>query len=208
MAFSLPELAYAENALEPSIDATTMNIHRTKHHQAYINNLNKALEGHADLQAMSIEQICANIASMPDAIKGAVRNNGGGHWNHSMYWMWMAPKGTGGAPSAELLAVMTASFGSFDAFKEKFAAAGVGRFGSGWAWLCKSADGSVAICSTPNQDNPLMKGIADCNGTPLLGCDVWEHAYYLKYQNRRPDYLAAWWDVVNWNVVNERFAAK
>ena len=122
--------------------------------------------------------------------------------------MWMAPKGTGGAPSVELLAAMTASFGSFDAFKEKFAAAGVGRFGSGWAWLCKSADGSVAICSTPNQDNPLMKGIADCNGTPLLGCDVWEHAYYLKYQNRRPDYLAAWWDVVNWNVVNDRFAAK
>ena len=208
MAFTLPELPYAENALEPSIDALTMNIHRTKHHNAYVTNLNKALEGHADLQAMSIDDICRNIATMPDAIKNAVRNNGGGHWNHSMFWKWMAPAGSGGAPSAELAAAITKSCGSMDEFKTKFAAAGVGRFGSGWAWLCKNADGSVAICSTANQDNPLMKGIVDGCGAPILGCDVWEHAYYLKYQNRRPDYLAAWWEVVNWNAVNALYAAK
>ena len=206
MAFTLPELPYAENALEPSIDALTMNIHRTKHHNAYVTNLNKALEGHADLQSMSIEDLCRNIATLPESIRTAVRNNGGGHWNHSMFWKWMAPKGTGGSPSPALAAAIDKAFGSFDGFKEKFAAAGAGRFGSGWAWLCKNADGSLAICSTPNQDNPLMKGVADCGGTPILGCDVWEHAYYLHYQNRRPDYLKAWWDVVNWNEVNKLYA--
>ena len=208
MTFTLPELPYAENALEPSIDALTMNIHRTKHHNAYVTNLNKALEGHADLQAMSIDDLCRNISTVPEAIRTAVRNNGGGHWNHSMFWKWMAPAGSGGAPSAELAAAINTAFGSLDAFKEKFAAAGVGRFGSGWAWLCKNADRTVSICSTPNQDNPLMKGIVEGCGTPVLGCDVWEHAYYLLYQNRRPDYLKAWWSVVNWNEVNKLFAAK
>jgi Fe-Mn family superoxide dismutase len=160
------------------------------------------------LQAMSIDDLCRNISTVPEAIRTAVRNNGGGHWNHSMFWKWMAPAGSGGAPSAELAAAINTAFGSLDAFKEKFAAAGVGRFGSGWAWLCKNADGTVSICSTPNQDNPLMKGIVDGCGTPVLGCDVWEHAYYLHYQNRRPDYLKAWWSVVNWNEVNKLFAAK
>ena len=206
MVFTLPELPYAENALEPTIDALTMNIHRTKHHNAYVTNLNKALDGHPTLQAMSIDEICRNINTMPDGIKTAVRNNGGGHWNHSMYWTWMAPKGSGGAPSPALSAALAKAFGSVEEFKVKFAAAGVGRFGSGWAWLCKNADGTVAICSTANQDNPLMKGIVDGCGTPILGCDVWEHAYYLHYQNRRPDYLAAWWDVVNWNAVNALYA--
>jgi Fe-Mn family superoxide dismutase len=208
MAHTLPDLPYAENALEPSIDALTMNIHRTKHHNAYVTNLNKALEGHADLQAMSAEDLCRNIMQVPESIRTAVRNNGGGHWNHSMFWKWMAPKGQGGAPSAELAAAINAAFGSLDGFKEKFAAAGAGRFGSGWAWLCKRADGTVCVCSTPNQDNPLMQGLAECPGTPILGCDVWEHAYYLNYQNRRPDYMKAWWEVVNWNEVNACFSAK
>jgi Fe-Mn family superoxide dismutase len=207
MPFTLPELPYAENALEPVIDAKTMNIHRTKHHQAYVDNLNKAVDG-TPWASMTIDEICRKVKEAPDAVKAAVRNNGGGHWNHSMFWKWMAPKGQGGAPSAELAAAIDAAFGSMDAFKEKFAAAGAGRFGSGWAWLCKMPDGKVAICSTPNQDNPLMKGISDCTGSPILGCDVWEHAYYLHYQNRRPDYLKAWWDVVNWNEVNKCFAAK
>jgi len=208
MAFTLPDLPYAENALEPSIDAQTMNIHRTKHHNAYVTNLNKALEGHADLAAMSLDDLCRKVATLPESVRTAVRNNGGGHWNHSMFWKWMAPKGTGGAPSAELAAAIDAAFGSMDAFKEKFAAAGAGRFGSGWAWLCRKADGTLAVCSTANQDNPLMEGVADCIGTPILGCDVWEHAYYLHYQNRRPDYLKAWWEVVNWNEVSAQFAAR
>ena len=212
MAHTLPDLPYAENALEPVIDAMTMNIHRTKHHNAYVTNLNKALEGHPDLAAMSAEDLCKNMASVPEAIRTAVRNNGGGHWNHSMFWKWMAPKGQGtgqgGAPSAELAKAIDAAFGSMDGFKEKFAAAGAGRFGSGWAWLCKNPDGTLCVCSTSNQDNPLMKGIVDCPGTPILGCDVWEHAYYLHYQNRRPDYLKAWWEVVNWNEVNKCFAGR
>jgi Fe-Mn family superoxide dismutase len=205
MPFTLPALPYPENALEPSIDAQTMNIHRTKHHQAYVDNLNKALEGHADLQSKSIEQICAGASSLPDAIKAAVRNNGGGHYNHSLFWVLMAPKGQGGAPSPALAAAIDKAFGNMDEFKAKFADAGLKRFGSGWAWLIKKADGSLAIVSTPNQDNPLMTGLVDATGTPLLGCDVWEHAYYLKYQNRRADYLKSWWDVVNWNEVNKRF---
>ena len=207
MPFTLPELPYAENALEPFIDQKTMNIHRTKHHQAYVDNLNKAVDG-TPWAAMSIEEICRKAKEAPDAVKAAVRNNGGGHWNHSMFWTWMAPKGQGGAPSAELAKAIDAAFGSMDAFKEKFAAAGAGRFGSGWAWLCKNPDGTLCVCSTPNQDNPLMKGIVDCPGTPILGCDVWEHAYYLHYQNRRPDYLKAWWEVVNWNEVNKCFAGR
>ncbi|MFZ9916187.1 MAG: superoxide dismutase, partial [Phycisphaerales bacterium] len=169
MAHTLPDLPYAENALEPSIDALTMNIHRTKHHNAYVTNLNKALEGHADLQAMSAEDLCRNIMKVPESIRTAVRNNGGGHWNHSLFWKWMAPKGQGGAPSAELAAAIDAAFGSLDGFKEKFAAAGAGRFGSGWAWLCKRADGTVCVCSPPHQDNPLMQGLAECPGAPLRG---------------------------------------
>ena len=207
-AHTLPELPYAENALEPSIDALTMNIHRTKHHNAYVTNLNKALEAHPDWQGKSVEELCRTLSSVPESIRTVVRNNGGGHWNHSMFWKWMAPAGSGGAPSAALTAAINSAFGSLDAFKEKFAAAGAGRFGSGWAWLCKMPDGTVAVGSTPNQDNPLMKGVCDCSGTPILGCDVWEHAYYLHYQNRRPDYLKAWWSVVNWNEVNKCFEAK
>lgn len=207
MPFTLPELPYAETALEPAIDAMTMNIHRTKHHKAYVDNLNKALEGHPEWAAKSIEQICAEITTVPEAVRGAVRNNGGGHFNHSMFWIIMAPKGTGGAPSADLAAAITKAFGSMDAFKTQFADAGMKRFGSGWSWLIVKPDGSLAVTSTANQDNPLMKGVADVLGTPILGVDVWEHAYYLKYQNRRADYLGAWWDIVNWNEVNKRFAA-
>ncbi|MCE9618390.1 MAG: superoxide dismutase [Planctomycetes bacterium] len=207
MPFTLPNLPYPENALEPSIDAETMKIHRTKHHQAYVDNLNKALVGHADLQGKSVEELCASLPSLPEAIRGAVRNNGGGHFNHSMFWVLMAPKGQGGAPSAELSAAITKAFGSMDDFKAKLADAGMKRFGSGWSWLMAKPGGTLEIVSTANQDNPLMKGTIDTLGTPLLGVDVWEHAYYLKYQNRRADYLKSWWDVVNWNEVNKRFAA-
>ena len=190
MPFTLPELPYAESALEPSIDAQTMNIHRLKHHKAYVDNLNKALEGQADWAGKSIEQLCGAIGSVPEAIRGAVRNNGGGHFNHLMFWRIMAPKGTGGAPSAALAAAIANGIGSMDELKAKLADAGLKRFGSGWAWLIKKADGSVCVTSTPNQDNPLMIGLVDAPGTPLMGIDVWEHAYYLKYQNRRADYLA------------------
>jgi Fe-Mn family superoxide dismutase len=207
MPFTLPSLPYAENALEPSIDARTMNIHRTKHHQAYVDNLNKALEGQSAYSSMSIEEICANVASMPESIRMAVRNNGGGHFNHAMFWAIMAPAGTGGAPSPALAKAIDAAFGSMDEFKAKFADAGMKRFGSGWAWLIRKPDGSLAVTSTPNQDNPLMAGVAEATGMPLLGCDVWEHAYYLNYQNRRADYLKSWWDIVNWNEVNRRFGA-
>jgi Fe-Mn family superoxide dismutase len=205
MPFTLPALPYPENALEPSIDAQTMVIHRTKHHQAYVDNLNKALEGHVDLQGRSVEQLCEGIGSLPEAVRMAVRNNGGGHYNHSLFWVLMAPKGQGGSPSPALAAAIDKAFGSMDEFKVKFADAGMKRFGSGWSWLVQKPDGSLAITSTPNQDNPLMTGLVDTTGTPLLGCDVWEHAYYLKYQNRRADYLKSWWDVVNWNEVNTRF---
>jgi superoxide dismutase, Fe-Mn family len=207
MPFTLPELPYAENALEPHVDAQTMNIHRTKHHQAYVTNLNKALEAHADWASKSIEEICTQITQVPEAVRMAVRNNGGGHYNHSLFWQILAPAGKGGAPSDALAAAITKAFGSMDEMKAKFAAAATGRFGSGWAWLIRKADGSLAITSTPNQDNPLMQGVADATGTPLLGLDVWEHAYYLHYQNRRPDYIAAFWSVVNWTEVNRRFGA-
>jgi Fe-Mn family superoxide dismutase len=198
MAHTLPALPYAEDALEPSIDARTMNIHHTKHHNAYVTNLNAALAGHADLEALSIDDLCKKINDVPEAIRGPVRNNGGGHWNHTFFWNSMAP-GKGGAPTGKLAEAIDAAFGSFDAFKEAFKKAGIGRFGSGWAWLV-SKDGKLAITSTPNQDNPLM----DNSGTPLLGLDVWEHAYYLNYQNLRPAYIDAFWNVVNWDAVAAR----
>ena len=199
MAHTLPALPYAENALEPTIDAKTMNIHHTKHHQAYVTNLNNALASHPDFDVLSIDDLCKKIASVPEAIRGAVRNNGGGHWNHSFFWTTMGP-GAGGAPSGKLADAINAAFGSFDGLKDAFKKAAIGRFGSGWAWLVVK-DGKLAITSTPNQDNPLM----DDSGTPLLGLDVWEHAYYLNYQNRRPDYVDAWWNVVNWTAVAARF---
>ena len=191
--------APAWSALAPVISSETLSFHYGKHHKAYVDNLNKALEGHADLQGKSIEELCAGVATLPDAIKGAVRNNGGGHYNHSLFWVLMAPKGQGGAPSAELAAAINKAFGSMDDFKAKLADAGMKRFGSGWSWLIKKPDGSLEIMSTPNQDNPLMEG-----KHALLGCDVWEHAYYLKYQNRRADYLGAYWNVVNWAEVAKR----
>lgn len=199
MAFVLPALPYATDALEPHIDKATMEIHHGKHHQAYVDNLNKALAG-TDAADAKIEDILKTISKFPMA----VRNNGGGHYNHTLYWSIMSPNG-GGAPSGDLAKAIDAAFGSFDAFKTKFAEAGTTRFGSGWAWLCVKSDGSLCVCSTPNQDNPLMD-IAECPGKPILGMDVWEHAYYLKYQNRRPDYIAAFWNVVNWPAVAERFA--
>mgnify|MGYP001007210813 FL=1 len=201
MAHTLPELPYAHNALEPHIDQQTMEIHHGRHHNAYVTNLNAAIAGKADLESQSIEDLCKNINSVPEDIRAAVRNNGGGHYNHSLFWTVMGPN-AGGAPTGALAEAINAAFGSFNAFKEAFAKAGATRFGSGWAWLV-AKDGKVAVTSTPNQDNPLMDG----SGTPLLGCDVWEHAYYLKYQNKRPDYIAAWWNTVNWDAVAARFAA-
>lgn len=201
MAHTLPPLPYDKAALEPHIDAQTMEIHHGKHHNAYVTNLNNAIAGKADLEAMSVEDLCKNISKVPSDIQTAVRNNGGGHWNHTFFWNIMGPK-AGGAPTGALAAAIDSAFGSFDAFKEAFAKAGVGRFGSGWAWLVKK-DGKLAITSTPNQDNPLMDG----SGTPVLGLDVWEHAYYLKYQNKRPDYIAAWWNAVNWSAVAANYTA-
>lgn len=197
MAFKLPKLDYAYNALEPNIDALTMEIHHTKHHAAYTNNLNAALEGTPNA-GKSIEELLAGISKLSVAI----RNNGGGYYNHNLFWKVIGPNG-GGKPSGDLLAAIEKNFGSFDAFKEEFAKAAATRFGSGWAWLVKQADGKLVITSTPNQDNPLMD-IADVKGTPILALDVWEHAYYLKYQNRRPDYISAFWNVVNWNEVAAR----
>ena len=199
MAYTLPPLPYAFNALEPHIDARTMEIHHGKHHQAYINNANKALEAHSALAAKSVEALISDLASVPDDIRTVIRNNGGGHANHSLFWTILAPK-AGGEPTGDLAAAITSAFGSFATFKEKFAAAAAGRFGSGWAWLSFDK-GKVAVESTANQDSPLMEG-----RTPLLGLDVWEHAYYLNYQNRRPDYISAFWNVVNWPEVARRFA--
>ncbi len=201
MPFTLPPLPYAPDALEPHIDKMTMEIHHGKHHNAYVTNLNKALESAPDLAGKTIEELLANnCAIVPENIRTAVRNNGGGHINHSMFWKIMGPN-AGGAPVGNVAQAITGAFGSFDAFKEKFNAAGVGRFGSGWAWLLKTGSG-VEISSTPNQDSPVMEG-----KNVVFGCDVWEHAYYLKYQNRRPDYLAAWWNVVNWKEIEDRFNA-
>ena len=204
MPHTLPALPYAEDALEPHIDARTMNIHHTKHHQAYVTNLNNALAGHADLEALSLDDLQKNLALVPADKQAAVRNNGGGHYNHSLFWTILGPN-AGGAPTGELAAAIDKAFGSFDAFKEQFAAAGVTRFGSGWAWLIV-VNGELKITSTPNQDNPLMD-IADVKGAPILGLDVWEHAYYLKYQNRRPDYIAAFWNAVNWTKVASLYSA-
>ncbi len=206
MAHELPPLPYANNALEPSIDAQTMEIHHDKHHGAYVANLNKAIAGNATLEGKSLEALLRDLASVPDNIRTAVRNNGGGHFNHTLFWKLMAP-GAGGAPTGKLADGLHAAFGSFDDFKAKFETAGMGRFGSGWAWLVVSG-GQLEIVSTANQDNPVMgKAIAGCDGKPVLGCDVWEHAYYLKYQNRRADYLKAWWSVVNWNEAARNYEA-
>jgi Fe-Mn family superoxide dismutase len=206
MAHTLPDLGYAFNALEPHIDALTMEIHHGRHHQAYITNLNNAIAGKADLEVKSALELITDLAAVPDDIRGAVRNNGGGHVNHSFFWKVIAPGGAK-APSGDLAAAIDAAFGSFDAFKEAFAKAGATRFGSGWAWLCKKADGTLTVCSTANQDNPLMgEAFGGCGSTAILGLDVWEHAYYLHYQNKRPDYIAAFWNVVNWDVVAENFA--
>ena len=199
MAYTLPPLPYPTNALEPHIDAQTMEIHHGKHHNAYVTNLNAALEKAPELADKSLDDLLRNLNSVPEAVRTAVRNNGGGHWNHSQFWKTMAPN-AGGAPSGKLAAAIDATFGDFEKFKEAFNAAGVGRFGSGWVWLVNDG-GKLAITSTPNQDNPLMDG----KPAPLLGNDVWEHAYYLKYQNRRPDYLKAWWNTVNWTEVAKRF---
>ena len=199
MAFELPKLPYAYDALEPHIDARTMEIHHSKHHNAYVTNLNNAIAG-TDLDGKSIEDIMKNL----DMNNMAVRNNGGGHYNHTMFWEIMSPNG-GGLPTGELAAAIDSAFGSFENFKAEFAKAGATRFGSGWAWLCVK-DGKLEVCSTPNQDNPLMPGVA-CGGQPILGMDVWEHAYYLHYQNRRPDYIEAFFNVINWAEVAKRFAA-
>ena len=198
MAFTLPPLPYAHDALEPHIDTLTMQIHHGKHHQAYVDNLNKAIAG-----TEHENKTLAQLIDHAGAISAPVRNNGGGHWNHTFFWESLAPN-AGGVPTGKLADAITAAFGSFDEFKTKFAAGGVGRFGSGWVWLI-AVDGKLTISSTPNQDNPLMD-VAEVKGTPLLGVDVWEHAYYLKYQNKRPDYLAAIWNVINWDKVAERFA--
>jgi len=197
MAHQLPPLPYDAAALEPHIDAQTMQIHHGKHHAAYVNNLNAALEKHADLQGKSAEELIKDLSALPEAIRGPVRNNGGGHVNHTMFWQIMGPNG-GGAPTGAVAEAINGTFGGFDAFKEQMNKGGVGRFGSGWVWLVDSG-GKLAIESTANQDNPMMEG-----KKPIFGIDVWEHAYYLKYQNRRPDYLAAWWNVINWDEVNKR----
>jgi superoxide dismutase, Fe-Mn family len=206
MAHKLPELAYAFDALEPHVDARTMEIHHDKHHAAYVNNLNAALEKHPDLADQPLEAVLADLSAVPEAIRAAVRNNGGGHFNHSLFWQWLAPD-AGGAPQGALAAAIDAELGGLDAFKDAFAKAAATRFGSGWAWLVVKADGKLAVGSTPNQDNPLMQGVCDLVGTPVLGLDVWEHAYYLHYQNRRPDYIAAWWNLVNWTKAGELYAA-
>ena len=200
MPFTLPALPYAPDALEPHIDKMTMEIHHGKHHAAYVNNLNKALEGNAQLQSLTLEQLLVGLDKVPENIRAAVRNNAGGHWNHSMFWKIMK-KGGGGEPSGELAQAIKSAFGSFADFKTKFNQAGTTRFGSGWAWLFIK-DGKLTVESTPNQDNPVMNG-----GKPVMGLDVWEHAYYLKYQNRRPDYIEAWWNVVNWEQIAENYTA-
>jgi superoxide dismutase, Fe-Mn family len=200
MAFELPQLPYAYDALEPHIDKETMNIHHTKHHNTYVTNLNNALQGNEDLLSKSVEEVVANLDAVPEAVRTAVRNNGGGHANHSLFWQILSPNG-GGAPTGELADAISNKFGSLDSFKEEFAKAATTRFGSGWAWLSVS-NGELEVSSTANQDSPLMEG-----KTPILGLDVWEHAYYLNYQNRRPDYISSFWNVVNWDEVSKRYSA-
>ena len=201
MAYELPSLPYPKDALEPHIDAKTMEIHREKHHQTYVTNLNNALKDKPEFDGKSVEELISNLSAVPENIRTVVRNNGGGHANHSLFWKLMSPTG-GGTPSGKLAEDIALAFGSLDAFKEKFNAAGASRFGSGWVWLIKNKGGQLEIVSTPNQDNPLMDGL-----TPVFGCDVWEHAYYLSYQNRRPDYLKAWWNVVNWAEIEKIYAS-
>jgi superoxide dismutase, Fe-Mn family len=201
MAYELPPLPYPFNALEPHIDAKTMEIHHDKHHQAYITNANNALKDHSDLAAKPVDQLIADLNQLPESIRTVVRNNAGGHSNHTFFWKIMAPN-AGGKPKGKLAEAIDSTFGGFDQFKEKFQAAAVGRFGSGWAWLVVGKDGKLAITSTPNQDSPIMEGLK-----PVLGVDVWEHSYYLLYQNRRPDYLKAWWNVVNWDQAEKNFDA-
>jgi superoxide dismutase, Fe-Mn family len=198
MAFTLPSLPYDFAALEPHIDAKTMEIHHGKHHQTYVNNLNAAIEKAPELASKSLDDLMRNVNTLPEAVRTPIRNNGGGHWNHSMFWQIMSPK-AGGEPGGNLGAAIKSAFGDFAKFREQFSAAGVGRFGSGWAWLINTG-GKLSITSTPNQDNPLMEG-----KKAIMGLDVWEHAYYLKYQNRRPDYISAWWNVVNWKEVEKRY---
>ncbi len=201
MAFTLPPLPYSPDALEPHIDAQTMSIHHDKHHQAYVTNLNAAIEKAPELAGQSIEQLLANLNTAPEAVRGPIRNNGGGHWNHSLFWQLMGPN-AGGEPADGIGSAIRSSFGDFGTFRDQFKAAAVGRFGSGWAWLVRQGD-KLAITSTPNQDNPLMDGMSP--SAVLLGLDVWEHSYYLKYQNRRPDYIDAWWNTVNWGEVAKRY---
>lgn len=206
MSYTLPNLSYDYNALEPHIDARTMEIHHTKHHNTYILNVNKALEEGGHKAPSNINDLISNLSAVPEKIRTAVRNNGGGHANHSLFWTILAPN-AGDAPTGPLAEAINKAFGSFDTFKDQFSTAATTRFGSGWAWLCLKADKSLFICSTPNQDNPLMQGFVDTPGTPLLGLDVWEHAYYLNYQNRRPDYIKAFWSVINWPAISKRYEA-
>ena len=204
MAFTLPDLPYPHDAMEPHIDAQTMQIHYGKHHNTYVTKLNDAIKGKPDLEAKTIEALVSDLNGVPQEIRTAVRNHGGGHCNHSLFWTIMAPN-AGGKPAGDLADAIDKAFVSFDKLKEDFGHAATTRFGSGWAWLGVKDNGSLCISSTPNQDSPLMKSVVDCPCTPILGLDVWEHAYYLKYQNRRPDYIAAWWNVVNWSAVAERY---
>ena len=206
MAYELPDLPYDFDALEPHIDATTMQIHHDKHHNTYVTKLNAAIEQHPDLGEKPVEELIANIGSLPEDIQTAVRNNGGGHANHALFWQLMGPKG-GGKPGGAVGEAIDQTFGGFDKFQEQFKNAALGRFGSGWAWLIVDPGGNLQITDTPNQDTPLMRDMAAQPGTPILGIDVWEHAYYLKYQNKRPDYVDAWWNVVNWDEVARRFDA-
>jgi Fe-Mn family superoxide dismutase len=206
MPYTLPSLPYAYDALEPHFDALTMEIHHSRHHQTYITKVNGALEGHADLASKDPVALIADLASIPADIRGAVRNNGGGHVNHTFFWSILSPSG-GGSPVGKLAGAIDSTFGSFDKFKEAFANAGVNRFGSGWAWLVVKADKTLAVTSTPNQDSPLMKGVAEVEGTPVIGLDVWEHAYYLKFQNKRPDFINAYWSVVDWSKADEIYTA-
>jgi superoxide dismutase, Fe-Mn family len=205
MAHSLPDLPYSHDALEPHLDGRTMEIHHSKHHATYVNTLNATIEGNADLEAQSVEELISDLSAIPEGIRGPVRNHGGGHANHSFFWQILSGSG-GGAPTGDLASAIDSAFGSFDSFQAAFAKAAATRFGSGWAWLVKQADGSLAVTSTPNQDSPLMHGVADLTGSPVVGLDVWEHAYYLNYQNRRPDYVAAFWNVVDWDRAAANFA--
>ncbi|MEM0967126.1 MAG: superoxide dismutase [Verrucomicrobiota bacterium] len=205
MSYTLPDLPYGYDALEPHIDARTMEIHHTKHHNTYVTKLNGALEGH-ELAEKPVDDLIADLAAVPEAKRTAVRNNAGGHSNHTFFWSILSGTG-GGEPTGELAAAIEAELGGFESLKEKFTDAATTRFGSGWAWLCVDGDGKLCVCSTPNQDSPLMAGVVECVGTPVIGLDVWEHAYYLSYQNRRPDYIAAFWSVVDWNKANENYLA-